>query len=251
MIQSVSRATAILKLFREHSALSLTQVAQMTGLNKTTTHGLMKTLEAEHFLQQDARSHLYALGPAVFELGMLYQTRIDVYAIALPWMKELSNQVGETVQLGMLLGTDVIYISRVTTQDFSSFLVAEGVRMPAHCTATGKCMLSRLPAERLHAMYPGENLPVCTPKSIATRSELEQRLKTIRESGYAVDDEEAENGLRGLAIPLIGISGESTMAICISGTVSHLTDERILSYLPPLREIGEAISRKLGFMPQG
>ncbi|TCW06501.1 IclR family transcriptional regulator [Raoultella sp. BIGb0138] len=245
-IQSVSRASAILKLFREHEKLSIAQIALLMNLSKTTVHGLVKTLEEEKLLQQDAKSRLYSLGHINYELGMLYQSRIVTHAVVLPWMKKLSEQVEETVQLATLTDAEVIYLSRVTTQDFYGFSIAEGLRMPAHCTSTGKCMLATLPVPRLMELYPQETLLTRTPQTIATRSELLQQLQTVAQAGYAIDDEEAEKGLRGIAIPLLTAANSAPLAICISGTVNHMTDARIRQYLPALQDTRLEIARLLG-----
>ena len=245
-IQSVARACAILKLFQQHEKLSIAKMSQFMGLSKTTVHGLVKTLEAEKLLQQDEKSRLYSLGHVNYELGMLYQSRIVTHAVVLPWMKKLSEQVEETVQLATLTDQDVIYLSRVTTQDFYGFSIAEGLRMPAHCTSTGKCMLSSLSRERLLELYPREELPTRTAHTISTRSRLFAALEQIARTGYAIDDEEAEPELRGVAVPIIAAASKVPLAICISGTVRHMTDARIEQYLPALQQTKEEIVKFLG-----
>ncbi len=244
-INSVLRAVNILNQFRPHdnATLSLGEVAKLTGLNKATAHGLISNLVREKFLQQDPVTRRYSLGPALFELGSLYRSRIGAYSASLPAMRELSEKLGKTVQLAMLMERDIIYISRIMTREFMSFSVAEGVRVYAHCTSTGKSMLARLDEAELDALYAEESLPARTAYSIRTRRELKEHLRLIRDRGYAIDYQEVDVGLCGVAM---AFRADQLMAVGISCTVDVVDKGEVETYLPLLRQTCQSISNLLG-----
>ena len=244
-INSVLRAITILNQFRPHAnaTLSLGEIAQLAGLHKTTAHGLISNLAREKLLCQDPVTRRYSLGPALFELGSLYRSRIAAYSVSLPAIRELSEKLAKTVQLAMLMERDIIYISRIMTSEFMSFSVAEGVRVYAHCTSTGKSMLARLSDEELDALYPDERLPARTPHSITSRRELKEHLRLIRDRGYAIDCQEVDVGLGGVAM---AFKAEGFMAVGVSCTIDVIDRGEVESYLPHLRQTCRNISNLLG-----
>lgn len=244
-INSIKRAVSILDQFRPagNSTLSLGEIARLTGLHKTTAHGLVSNLVRERFLNQDPVTRRYFLGPALFELGSLYRSRISAYSVSLSYMRELSEKIGKTVQLAMLIERDIIYISRVITREFMGFSVADGVRVYAHCTSTGKSLLARLSDDELDGMYPEEALPARTPNSITSRAALKKHLAEVREKGYAIDNQEVDIGLCGVAM---SFAATQPMAISISCPVATLASGEAFDYLPHLRQTCQTIAQQLG-----
>ncbi|MDR1520507.1 MAG: IclR family transcriptional regulator [Planctomycetota bacterium] len=243
MINSVIRAIGILYLFREHKRLSLAEIADLSGLHKTTAHGLVLTLLSEHFLEQNKRTRRYSLGATLFELGGLYRARLDAFGFCLPYMRELSQITGKTVQLATLVDSDVVYLSRVVTKDFLGFSVADGVRRAAHCTSTGKAMLALLADADLDGIYPTDDLRARTSHSIRTREGLRENIRKIREQKYAVDYQEAELGLCGMAI---GFRADRPMAISISCTADIMDSGQSRAYIEPLLELRCKIQEQFG-----
>ncbi len=243
MINSIVRAARILDLFREHKTLSLKEIGDLSGLHKTTAHGIVLTLLAERLLSQNKRTRKYSLGPVLFELGGLYRQRIDAYGVCLPIMRELSQKIGLTVQLATLSERDVIYLSRVVTTEFLGFSAADGVKVSAHCTASGKSMLSLLGDEEFDQLFTDQTLPVRTSYSIDNKEALRQELKKIRSNGYSLDYQEAELALAGLAV---GFKAEFPMSISVPCT-ARAVDEGITDIVvPPLLEAKDDIVNQLG-----
>lgn len=245
LINSIARAIAILNQFRPaaNETLSLGEIADLAKLHKTTAHGIVSNLVRSNFLVQDRTTRRYSLGPALFELGSLYRARINAYPVSLPYMRELSATVGKTVQLAMLAGTDVIYISRVITKEFMSFSVADGVRNYAHCTSTGKSMLAQLTDAQIDELFPRPDLPPRTPYSVKTVQALKAELAKIRDRGYAIDYQEVDEGLCGVAMPL---NTSPQMAVGVSFTVDAADSGEQESYVPHLRAACRKISDLLG-----
>ena len=230
-------------LFRDHKTLTLKEIGEMSGLHKTTAHGIVLTLLAERFLSQNKRTRKYSLGPALFELGGLYRQRIDAFGVCLPLMRDLSQKIGLTVQLVILSDRDVIYLSRVVTTEFLSFSAADGVRMSAHCTASGKAMLALLGDEELSALFPDDTLPTRTTYSINSRSKLLTELAKIRSQGFSIDYQEAELGLAGIAA---AFKAEHLMSISVPCTAEAIDKGKADSVVPSLLTTQEEIIMQLG-----
>ena len=142
MIQSIARAVQILNLFRDTPRLGISQIAQKVGLPKTTVFGLVQSLCEENFLARDPQTHDYSLGIALFELGTICESRLDLRKISAPFMQSLYEKVNDTVQLTVLTGRYSTYISKVVSPNNMTFAMAIGVRAFAHCTASGKVLLA-------------------------------------------------------------------------------------------------------------
>ncbi len=246
MIQSISRAASILNLFKTHRYLSLTEISKLIGLPKTTTYGLVDALKREGFMDQDPVTKNYYLGLSIFELGSRYRTRLNLREIAMPVMQELADTVRETIQLAILHGRHVVYLARIATANFLTFAIADGVRVPAHCTSTGKAILAYLSEERIDELFRDVELERATPYSIQTLEDLKRQLQITRQNGYSMDIQEIEIGLGGISIPVFGQRHEVKGSLCISIPVERCTPEYINEYLPHLQNGAKIISTKLG-----
>ncbi|MBR5473986.1 MAG: IclR family transcriptional regulator [Lachnospiraceae bacterium] len=248
MIQSVHRISQILHLFRNATSLSLAQIAEQTGLAKTTVHGLVSSLREEGFLEQDPDTKRYSLGLSVFELASYYHARKDLRAIAIPFINDLARRLGMTIQLAILDKHEVVYLYKMTTADFLTFSISAGLRMPFHCTATGKAIAAfSSEDEKRHLLsYP---LTPKTPFSLASSETLEAVLRKVREHGYALDLGESEVGLGGLAVPLFDERHEVVGALGVSFLSDLYTEAFLKNILLPLQESASLISRKLGCPP--
>lgn len=243
VINSIVRASSILNLFRERKSLSLKEIGELSGLHKTTAHGIVLTLLAERLLSQNRRTKRYSLGPVLFELGSRYRQRIDAFGVSLPFMRELSQKTGLTVQLAILNESDVIYLSRVVTREFMGFSSADGVRVSAHCTASGKSMLALLSEEALLQLFPDDTLAGRTSHSITSRDVLFRELEKIRADGYAQEYQEAEVGLAGMAA---GFRADNLMAISVPLTAHAVDEGKCDSVVEPLLTARAEITRQLG-----
>ncbi len=249
-IESLRRSLRVLSVFdRENASLSLTELVELTGLNKTTTFRIVTTLEEEGYLERDPGTKQYRPGLKVLQLGFTAISSLEFRQTARPYLRQLSQDVGETVSLSVLDNQDVIYVDRVRSSQIVGVVMGIGSRVPARCASMGKVMLAYLPGDELARRLDQPSEP-CTANSITDRSAFELELARVREQGYALNDEELEVGLRAVAAPLWDSQAEVVAAINISGMVQTISYERMVTELAPkVVEAAGQISRALGYQP--
>ncbi|MCI8514680.1 MAG: IclR family transcriptional regulator [Lachnospiraceae bacterium] len=248
MIQSVQRISQILNLFRKYTSLSLKQIAEETGLAKSTVHGLVSSLKEENFLAQDPATHQYSLGLAIFELSSYYHTRKDLRSISIPFINELAKNLGMTVQLAILDKNQVVYLYKKTTAEFLVFSISTGLRLPFHCTATGKIIAAFLPEKERETLIDTHSYSALTPYSISEAETMKNTLTLARTNGYALDLNESELGLGGLAVPIFKSDQVIAGALSISFLSETYCPELLSRILTPLQSSANLISRKLGWL---
>ncbi|MCM2393714.1 IclR family transcriptional regulator [Streptomyces albipurpureus] len=199
-IESVDNALKILLLLGERDDLRLTEVAEYLGVASSTAHRLLAMLLYRGFIRQDARSKAYLPGTALTAVAFSILQRFDVRDTMRPFLLRANEALAETVHMGMLEGTTVRFVDAIESPRAVRVASRLGQSMPAHCTSTGKAMLAQLPDEELRRLYPHERLEGLTPNSLRTRSELEHAIEGIRLRGYAVGDEESEEGVASVAV---------------------------------------------------
>ncbi len=206
-IQSVSRALSLLRRLQDHPTLSVSEASDYLGVSRSTAHRLLAMLQQDDFVRQDSRTKLYDAGPALLQIGLAAVSRLDIRTIAQPYLHRLAEVTGETVHLVMLTGSDVMFLDGIESNRGVRSGLRIGVVAPAHTTASGKSILASLSAKRLRALYPDEQLTTINHKSLRTFAELERTLPEIRERGYAMNDEESEEGLRAVGASVTDQSG--------------------------------------------
>lgn len=199
-IESVDNAMQILLLLGERSELRLTEVAKYLGVASSTAHRLLAMLQYRGFIRQDSRSKVYVPGSALTGVAFSILQRFDVRQQLRPFLEELNRETGETVHLGVLDGATVRFIDAIESPRAVRVASRLGRSMPAHCTSTGKAMLTALSTEQLHQLYPEEELSGLTEHSVRSRSELEKEIAVIRRRGYATSSEESEEGVSSVAV---------------------------------------------------
>lgn len=239
-IESVDNALKLLLLLGDTAELRLTEVSRHLGVASSTAHRLLAMLQWRGFVRQDKRTKTYVPGPALTSITFSIMQRMDVPRLAQPILDELSASLGETVHLGSLEG----HLTRFLAVSEPSVAVRVASRigksLPAHCTSTGKVLLSELAAEELHRIFPSESLTQVTPHSLSRRSELEKQLAKIRKDGYAVNREESEDGVASVAVVVPTHTGHARLAINASAPVHRLP---VKSVKPTAQALSEAASR--------
>jgi IclR family transcriptional regulator, KDG regulon repressor len=250
-IQAIERAVAILNAFSaEEPELGVTELASRLGLHKSTVHRFMVNLEAAGLVER-TRSARYRLGLRVFELGSLVMQRMNLWDEALPLLEGLVRDSGETGHLAVLDGGEAIYIERVEARRALRIPSAVGRGYPAHATNLGKVLLADLPLERLREIVADHGLQAYTPHTITDPAVLEEELARIRARGYAVDNEEYDEGLRCIGAPIYDHSGHAVAALGIGGPVTRITPERVPELAELVMAAARGLSRRLGAHQQG
>jgi len=245
--QSVLRAVSLLKVFSdERLEWSLTELAQATQLNKTTTFRLLTALTSEGMVTQDPHTANYRLGPTIIRLGGCAMRSNDLRTVSRPELKALAATAGETASLEILTGDEVLILDEVIGEHVMSGGQEIGTRWPAYVTSTGKAILAHLPIDEIKAFLPAELRPL-TPKTISSLDALCRDLALACERGYAVADEELEIGLIAVGTVIRDFNREVVGAISLSGPIHRLTPERIPEIGEMLKKAAGRISVQLGF----
>ncbi|GAB2992375.1 IclR family transcriptional regulator C-terminal domain-containing protein [Streptomyces pseudoechinosporeus] len=240
-VESLARGLTVLTSFGEGRAeLTLTEVARATGLARATARRALITLEHLGYVTSHGRT--FALTPRVLGLGFPPLSRTTLPQIAAPHLAELAGRLHDSASLAVLAGDEIQYTARVATSRIMSVNITIGTRLPAYATSLGRVMLADLaPAER-----PTPTVPALTPRTITDPSSLTAVLDRVREDGYALVDEELEEGLRSIAVPVRDRTGKVVAAVNVAMHSSRRTPEQCVEeVLPQLRTTVEAIEGDL------
>lgn len=248
LIQSVDRALQILEAFsQDNRELGVTEIAKSLGLHKSTTFGLLSTLENRGYVEQNQENGKYCLGLKLFELGNLVKSGMDLRRLAYPYIKDLVDQYRETVHLVVFDKGDVVYIDKTEGDRAIRILSQVGNRLPMYCTGVGKCMMAFLPEEYLQKYILNNELKAYTEFTITDKKKLMEQLEVIRQQGYAFDKEEIEIGLRCIAAPIKNYKNEIVAAISLSGPSMRMDEETMKALVEPVKQTALNISRNLGY----
>jgi DNA-binding IclR family transcriptional regulator len=246
-IQSIERAVAILNTFSaEEPELGVTELAERLELHKSTVHRFLVNLEGAGLVERNPRTGRYRLGLRIFELGGLVLQRMNLWDEALPFLEGLVRDTGETGHLAVLDGGEAIYIEKVEARRALRIPSAMGRGYPAHATNLGKVLLADLPLAQLRELVEERGLPAMTRHTITDREALEAELARVRDQGYAVDNEEYDEGLRCIGAPIHDHTGRVVAAIGIGGPVTRVTPERITELAELVMGAAKGLSRRMG-----
>ncbi len=248
-LSSVSSALRLLKAFTaEEPELGITELAKRLGVAKSTAHRLASTLVAEGFLEQNAVDGRYHLGLLLFSIGTLVRRRMNVSEQAVPHLQALCERSGETVHLAVLHESEVVFLRNIESRQAIRPRSYLGVRKPAFCTSEGRALLAFGPPQRVAAAMRG-SLAARTPKTVTDKAVLTRLLQKIRVQGFAVDDEESEVGMRGVAAPIFDASGMAVASVGVVGPLQRFTAPRQRALAAEVLATAEAISLHLGHQP--
>ncbi|MFT4286019.1 IclR family transcriptional regulator [Nocardioides sp.] len=240
-IESVDNALRILLLLGEHSSIRLTDVSEYLGVASSTAHRLLAMLQYRGFVRQAASSRAYEPGPTLTTIAFAVLRQSDIRERLHPVLQRLSASLGETVHLGRLDRDTVTFVDSVESPRAVRVGSRLGMTMPAHCTSSGKALLSMLDDETLDALYPEEQLPGLTRKSITKRSTLLRQIAKVRRDGYATSEEESEEGVASVAIPL-GEYGASRYALNVSAPRGRMTEQVRTEIADELRGVANEVA---------
>ena len=251
-LSTVRNAARLLKVFRSREAdLGVSELARRLGLGKSTVHRMLTTLVAEGLIEQNPRTGGYRLGIVMFELGEAVRVHMDLHAAVGPVLGELRAQTGESSQVGVLDGHEVVYVDRLESAHSLRLFTETGRRVPVHCTSSGKVLLAYLSETRRQAVLRAAPLTALTPHTITDRSQLAAELDRVRRRGWAEAINEREIGVASIAAPVRDVSGEVVAAISIGVPLARCSVMALRRLAPVIVEAAEAASRRLGWSPEG
>ncbi len=241
-VRAVERAVRILSSFgNDHAEQSVTQIAQATGLPKATAHRITMTLFNSGFLERTGDGEQFRLGLRMVGLGLGALRRLDIRRAAQPYMQKLVADFGENCTLGVFDRGQVFYVEVEHSSHSLTIGARVGRHLPAHCTASGKALLAFLPPEAVQSVL---SLPLAayTAKTITSPDQLREELKAIRQRGYALADEEFEEGIWAISAPIRDIDGNVLAALGLPFPTNRLRRNRIPEIAQALLEATDAVS---------
>ncbi|MFD0784935.1 IclR family transcriptional regulator [Micromonospora azadirachtae] len=244
-VQSLERGLAVIRAFdAEHPQLTLSDVARATGLTRAAARRFLLTLVELGYVHTDGR--LFSLRPRILELGYAYLSSLSLPEVAQPHMEALVAQVHESCSVSVLDGGEVVYVARVPTKRIMTVGISVGTRFPAYATSMGRVLLAAQPADWLDDYLAGAELRPLTRRTVTDPAKLRTVLRRIAAQGYAIVDQELEEGLRSLAAPIRGDNGSVIAAVNVSAHASRGSSETIRrELLPPLLATAERIEQDL------
>ncbi|MEL7158393.1 MAG: IclR family transcriptional regulator [Actinomycetota bacterium] len=246
-LSSVANAARVLKSFSSSQPVwGVTELARHLDLSTSTAHRLLSTLTDEGVLDQDLETGQYRLGLSIFDLAAAAPTQRSLHEAALVSMTELRSRTGETVQVGVLDGRQVVYVERLDSPHTLRVFSEMGRRNDAHCTSTGKVLLAHAPAAHRDRLLRGWTLPRQTEHTITVEADLRSELQRIRRRGFAENRQESELGVVSIAAPVRDASGSVVAAMSLAGP-SERVDPHRNEYAEMVVRLTATISKHMGW----
>lgn len=205
-VQVIARAAEILRALEGSNGMSLGQLAGRVRLPKSTVQRIIAALDSENFVVSASPGGRLRLGPALVRIA--HSIHFPIAETARPYLRELSEKTGETVDLAVLDGDKAVFVAQIPGSHRLRAVSAIGVSFPLHCTANGKAMLAAMDHAELGRLKNRMNLTPFTENSIRSWKKLEQELLEIRKTGIAYDREEHSVGISAIGTAIIGFEGE-------------------------------------------
>jgi IclR family pca regulon transcriptional regulator len=243
--QSLERGLQIIQTFgADAPRQTVSNVATKTGLTRATTRRFLITLVELGYMVTDG--HTFSLSPRVLGLGYSFLSGLGLPAIALPHLERLVAEVDESSEASILDGEEIVYVTRVPGTKLMTIAISVGSRMPAHATSMGRVLLAGLDDAALEAYLASAKLTRLLPQTITDRQTLRARILQARADGFAVIDQELEQGLLAIAVPIHDRTGRVAAAVNLSTHAGrHTVDSVRTELLPPLQRAAGLIERDL------
>lgn len=234
-VKSLAKGLAVLRAFGDgEGAMTVGEVARASGLDRAAVRRFTLTLRDLGYLSQDGRAFIPSA--KTLELGFSFFASQSWIDIALPHMRRVTREIGETCTAAVESGDDIVYVARTPGARLMSFTVSVGMRMPMHCTSMGRAILAGLPDPEMRARAAAIPLRRVSARTVVDRRKLLAELRRVRARGFSVVDGELEDDLVSLAVPLRGADGRVFAGLNVCAHRARAAPERMeAEYLPVLR----------------
>ncbi len=244
-LQSLARAVAVLEMLGESEVpLSLAEICQRMEIHKSTAHRSLMVLERITLIER-TQDNRFRLGLKLYELGNRAVEQIDLRARIRPYFWKLSAQLGETVHLGVLQKTSVVYLDKAEPNRRICMSSKMGSSNPVYCTSLGKAILAFLPPDSAEEIIGQIRFVRYTPKTITTKEDLQKSLERVRRRGFAVDDEEIEMGVRCIGAPIFDENRMPIAALSMSGPTARVRPQNAAAIAERLIRCCNEVSNSL------
>ena len=246
-LQALDRAFAVLDLLASSAtSLGLAEISAALGLHKSTTHRFLMVLERHRMVERN-QTGKFRLGLRLCDYGSRAIEQYDLREQAQVHLKRLVDEVEETAHLCILEKTHMVYIDKQEPERSIRMISRVGASSPVHCTAVGKAMLATMPRSQVEQLLPALRLERFTPHTMTSREALLKELDRTSRRGYAVDDEEREEGVRCAGVAVLDGQGQAIAAVSISGPSFRVTTQRIPAIAGKLMTCVKGIQQDLGY----
>jgi DNA-binding IclR family transcriptional regulator len=247
-VQAVNNAIDILELLGdgEHE-LSIGDVVTKLNLTRSNVNKLLATLELFGYVEYNRYTGNFRLGVKTFQISQAYINKLSIIEISIQVLQFLKEKTGESAYISVMRDGNVVYLNVIETDQAVRVLPRIGNVGPAYATATGKAQLAFYDQREVDKLYPGDLVQI-TENSVKNMEELKAELKTVRENGYAVDNEEYELGVRCVGAPVKDFMGNVIAGISVSAPAERMSMERVeTDIVPVIREGAKTLSIKFGY----
>lgn len=249
IIQAVSHALDLLEQFHDDvDELGVTELSKRLKLHKNNVFRLLATLESRGYIEQNKATENYRLGLKALELGQTFIKQMGLLRQAKPILERIVEECNETCYVAIYKENHIVYLDVVETNLTVRVVSRVGSRLPAYCTAAGKVHMAFMTEEELEELLADMKFIQHTPTTITDPAALKNELDKIRESGYAIDNEELDPGVRCISAPIRDYTRRIVGAISVSGPSMRISDERLETELiPKVLEAADDLSTRLGY----
>ena len=247
-VQTLDRALDILELLAtEKSGLGVTEIGRRIGLHKSTVHRLLNALGERGYIEKSVDYGTYSLGLKIVEISSIHLNSIELKTEAAPYLRQLAAESTQPVHLATFVDGEATYIEKVETLNTIRMYSQIGKRVPVHCSAVGKALLTGLTDSDIEKLLDQRELKMYTPNTLTKAEEIIKQIGEAQKRGWTIDDEEHEEGIRCIAAPIYDYRGKVIAAVSTSGPspiISKEKDDDISGYVT---KAARAISRRMGY----
>jgi DNA-binding IclR family transcriptional regulator len=249
-VHSVQRAIAVLRLLNDGNPQTVSDIARLLGMPKTTCFMILQTLESEQLVER-REDGKYTIGHGLIELVFGNPLMNVLERVGQPFLHELSQLTGMTAHLAVKQGFDAVYAAKSEGSGFVQFNTFVGQHQPLHVTGVGKAILMGLPDSFILNVYPRERYVPLTPNTVVSPEQLLEHVKTARAKGYAVEDEEGVLGVRCLGVPIVDSHGRTLGSISVTALKEELREEDYDRIAAIMKGVSGKIAQKLELLRLG
>ena len=242
----LKKALRILELVQASgSGLGVNEIGQKINISRSTAYRVLSHLEREGYVARTDRG-VYRIGAKLIRLASQAHSQSALQQVAWPLLQKLSQATGETVNLAVLDGDQVLYIEVIESAHDFRLVSKIGMRRPIYSTALGKALAAFLRPRECENLIGLMSFRPLTPQAITSRTELEREFEKVRCQGYALDNEETVVGARCVGAPILDSRGEPLASVSIAGPITRVSEDKIPGFAAALKQAALQISSYLG-----
>jgi DNA-binding IclR family transcriptional regulator len=248
VVPAVKRTFDILEFLAYKGEATFVEIYTELGLPKSSAYQLLSTIEPRGYVRRTQDGAKYCLGLRLYELGNLAMKKFDIRDEAIPVLKVMSEKTKLACHMAVLDENEGVYLTHIEGANPVRLNAWEGKRIPLHASAMGKALMAWEDSEKLEKIIRNTRFVKATNKTIISPVQLRKQLSTVREKGWALNDEEWHPSIRAIAAPVRDVNGKVVAAIDIIGLSSDLNDKDLPKYVKILLKSAHDISVRLGFL---